>query len=228
MSSSPEVSQRVGAGSELRVDLWLDLTCPWCYLGTHRLAKAIDAACAEAAVGFVLRSFELNPGMSTEPVTVMEYLAAKFAGTIERAREMDSQVAALAQAENLPYTSDRPLANTFDVHRVLHLARGHGVANELFLNMQRRYFGGELNPFDPAALVETAAAAGIPADETSAMLAGDAYADSVRRELAKGRALGITGVPFAVFGDEYAVSGAQSTEVFAAAIQTALDTQAQK
>lgn len=201
------------------VELWLDITCPWCYLGRHRLEQAINAS--DSPVELILRSFELNPGMSTEPVSVLEYLAGKFAGTVERAREVDGQVAALATGDGLPYTSDRQVANSFDVHRVLHLARTHRVANELFRNLQRGYFGGDLDPFDPRTLRELAARAGVPAAETDAVLACDGYADSVRRELASGQALGITGVPFAVLAGRYAVAGAQSVETYAEAIRTA-------
>jgi predicted DsbA family dithiol-disulfide isomerase len=204
------------------VELWLDIGCPWCYLGRHRLDRAIEATASEGRVEVVLRSFELNPGMSTTPVTVAEYLAAKFAGTVARAREADDRVAALARADGLPYTVDRRIANSFDVHRVLHLARERGVGTPMFRALQRGYFAGELDPFDPETLVRVAADAGVPAGQTRAVLSGDGYAESVRREQAVGRALGITGVPFAVLGGAYGVAGAQSVEGYAAAIRTAL------
>ncbi|QSB13380.1 DsbA family oxidoreductase [Natronosporangium hydrolyticum] len=217
-----ETFPRASGESSLTVELWLDISCPWCYLGRHRLATAVDAASPGGGVEIVLRSFELNPGMSTEPVAVTEYLAAKFAGTVERAEQIDGQVAALARAEGLPYTSDRQLANSFDVHRLLHLARDYGVANEVFWTLQGGYFAGELNPFDHDVLVGAAAHADVPAAATGSMLTGDAYADSVRKELAAGRELGISGVPFTVLGGEYAVAGAQSVDVFTEAVRTAL------
>ncbi|HEY8472867.1 MAG TPA: DsbA family oxidoreductase [Natronosporangium sp.] len=205
----------------LQVELWLDISCPWCYLGRHRLDRAIEAAAAEHPVELVLRSFQLDPGLSTKQ-PVPEYLAQMFAGTVERGRAADQEVAALAAADGLPYTTDRSVANTFDVHRALHLARAHGVANRLFWDLQRGYFGGELDPFDTDTLVRTAAAAGVPADEARTALTGDAYADQVRRELAAGRALGITGVPFVGLGDGYGVTGLQSVDGYLAAIRTAL------
>lgn len=206
-------------GSTLEVDLWLDLGCPWCYLGRHRLDQAIQAS--DRPVALTLRSFELNPGMSAEPAPVLQYLADKFAGTIARAQEADGQVAALAAADGLPYTSDRRIANTFDVHRMLHLARTVGVAHEMFAALQRGYFGGDLDPFQPETLREVAVDAGVPAEQADAVLAGDAYADSVRQELATARKLGITGVPFTVLAGQYAVSGAQSVDTYAEAIRVA-------
>jgi len=200
------------------VELWLDIGCPWCYLGLHRLERAIEAA--GGGVELILRSFELNPGMPAA-VPVPEYLAEKFAGTVERALAADGEVAKLARADGLPYTSDRTIADSFDVHRVLHLARTHGAGTGMFRELQRGYFGGELDPFDPETLVRVAAGAGVPAAETRSVLAGDGYAGSVREELATARALGITGVPFTVLGGVYAVSGAQSVAVYTEAIRTA-------
>lgn len=219
-SQSRPSPQPPPAGAGLLVELWLDISCPWCYLGRHRLEEAIRTAAPAGGVELVLRSFELNPGMPAA-MPVLEYLAEKFAGTVERAREMDGQVAALARADGLPYTSDRQLADTSDVHRVLHLARTHGVGTAMFRELQRGYFGGELDPFDPETLVRVAADAGVPADETRSVLAGDGYAESVRKETATARALGITGVPFTVFGGKYAVAGAQSVEAYAEALRTA-------
>lgn len=208
-----------GTGTSLAIDFWLDLGCPWCYLGRHRLDLAIQAS--DRPVELTLRSFELNPGMSTEPIPVLEYLAGKFAGTVKRARAADGQVAALAAADGLPYTSDRRIANTFDAHRILHLARTSGVANEMFATLQRGYFGGDLDPFQPETLRRVAAGAGIPAERVDEVLGGDAYADAVRQELAAGRRLGITGVPFTVLAGRYAVAGAQSVEAYAEAIRMA-------
>lgn len=213
-------SPPTGTGSRLVIEVWTDIGCPWCYVGKHRLDQAIEATVPTGGVEVVLRSFELDPAMSTTPVPVTEMLAAKYGGTAADAHKMESRVAALGQAEGLPYTMDRSVANSFDVHRVLHLARAHDVGTEVFSTLQRGYFAGDINPFDHDTLIRVAADIGVPADETRAVLAGDAYADAVREEQAAGRALGITGVPFTVLGGQYAVSGAQSVEGYAAALAT--------
>lgn len=210
---------QVGDDAVLTAELWLDIGCPWCYLGFRRLDRAIEAVAADGEVRVVLRSFELNPGMSRQSVPVVEYLAKAVAGSVERAREMDGTVAALAAEEGLPYTSQRPIANTFDVHRVLHLTRQHGVANQVFRGLQGGYFAGELDPFDHETLVKVSEQAGVPAEQTREVLSGGGYAEAVRHEQAVGRALGITGVPFTVVGEKYAVSGAQSVEVYTETIR---------
>ncbi|MFF4274280.1 DsbA family protein [Streptomyces sp. NPDC001536] len=206
----------------LIIELWTDLGCPWCYIGKHRLEQAIAAATPVGQVQLTLRSFELDPDMSATAVSVPEVFVAKHGGTTEQARRMEMRMAELAQAEGLPYSVDRPAANTFDVHRVLHLARAHGVATPLFSTLQRGYFAGELNPFDKDELVQVAAEAGVPVEETRATLSGDTYTQAVRDERAAGLALGIQGVPFAVFNGTHAVAGATSVEGYTNAIAQAL------
>ncbi|GAA4722325.1 DsbA family oxidoreductase [Phytohabitans rumicis] len=219
-STSPGSSTR-DTGRALVIEVWTDLGCPWCYLGKHRLEQAITTA-AVGQVRVVLRSFQLDPDMAATPVPVPEVFVAKHGGTTEHARQMESQMAELAKAEGLPYSLDRPAANTFDVHRVLHLARTHGVATPMFSTLQRGYFAGLVNPFDQDVLIQVAADAGVPAQETRAVLSGDAYAQAVRAERATGAALGITGVPFAVFNGTHAVAGATSVRGYAAAIAQTL------
>ncbi|MFC8198038.1 DsbA family protein [Streptomyces sp. NPDC057298] len=218
-STAPE-SSTPDTGSPLVIELWTDLGCPWCYIGKHRLEQAVTtAAAAQAQV--VLRSFELDQDMASTPVPVPEVFVVKHGGTAEQARRMEAQMAELARAEGLPYSVDRPAANTFDVHRVLHLARAHGVATRMFSTLQRGYFAGELDPFDDDVLVQVAADAGVPAQETRALLSGDSYAQAVRDERAAGQALGITGVPFAVFNGTHAVAGATHVQGHTTAIAQA-------
>ncbi|MGW0577908.1 DsbA family oxidoreductase [Streptomyces sp. NPDC002920] len=218
-STAPE-SPTPDTGSPLVIELWTDLGCPWCYIGKHRLEQAVTTV-AVGQVQVVLRSFQLDQDMASTPVSVPEVFVAKHGGTAEHARRMEAQMAALARAEGLPYNVDRPAANTFDVHRVMHLARAHGVATPMFSTLQRGYFAGELNPFDDDVLVQVAADAGVPAEETRALLSGDIYAQAVRDERAAGQALGITGVPFAVFNGTHAVAGATHVQGYTTAIAQA-------
>ncbi|MBV1942696.1 DsbA family protein [Streptomyces sp. BV286] len=132
------------------------------------------------------------------------------------------KLAELAQAEGLPYSVDRSAANTFDVHRVLHLARAHGVATPLFSTLQRGYIAGVVNRFERDELVKVGAEAGVPAEATRATLSGDTYTQAVRDERAAGLAFGIQGVPFAVFNGTHAVVGATSVEGYTTAIAEAV------
>ncbi len=206
----------------LRVDLWSDLVCPWCYIGKRRLDRALEASGMDGEAEVVLRAFELDPGTPRTAAPVVEVLTRKFHASAEQVAAMESRIAGLAAAEGLPFVADRPYANTFDAHRISQLAADHGAGTTVFDALQRGLFAGTADPFDPATLRREAAAVGVPADQVDAVLQGDAYADAVRTDEALARDLGITGVPFTVFDMSVAVSGAQATDVFVRAIETAL------
>jgi predicted DsbA family dithiol-disulfide isomerase len=220
MSSTPEP-----VPAPLPVELWSDLVCPWCYLGEHRLRAAVEAVHAELGEErfvVVLRSFELDPTAGPETMPVPELLAAKTGGSLEDARAMDGRTRALAEAEGLPYTSDRLSGSTFAVHRLQHLARAHGRGPAFFRSLQRAYFAGEVDPFDATALTGAAVAAGLAAAEVQEVLAGDRYAEDVRADEAQARAYGVTGVPFVAVDARFGVPGAQSVEVYTEALRAAL------
>jgi len=208
-------------GTRLRVDLWTDLGCPWCYVGKQRLQTAIDQSGFADRVDLVLRSFELDPNTPHEPVSIPEVFVRKHGGSRENALRMEEQIKQLANAEGLPFTTDRMHANTLTMHRVLQLAERHSVGNRYFTALQRGHFAGELNPFDPETLVRVAVDAGVPEPEVREVIAGDAFTDEVRRDEAEARALGVTGVPFTVLDERLAAAGAQSVEVYRSALQQA-------
>ena len=224
MTTSSPVAGPAGPGparQRLRIDIWSDLGCPWCYLGKHRLETAIAASGHAGAIDLVPRSFELDPGTPHQARPVAEYLAAKMGWSPAQAAQMEAQLADLAQAEGLPFTGDRPYANSFDVHRVLHLAAAHGLAGELLGSLQRDLFGGRADVYGHDYLAGAAAGLGIDRARVEEVLAGDEYADAVRRDEADAGRLGITGVPFAVLDGRFAVPGASSVDGYARAIERA-------
>jgi len=214
--------------TRLRIDLWTDLGCPWCYIGTHRLRTAIAWSGLKDRVDLVLRSFELDPDTPEEPASVADVLTGTHGATSEDAQRMDQRIQQLATAEGLPFSRERRHANTLTVHRVLQLARRHGVADPFFTALQRGHFAGTLDPFAAQTLVEVATQAGLPEREAADVIAGEAFADEVRRDEAEARALGVTGVPFTVFDRRFAVSGAQSVEVDVSALQQAFGDRARR
>lgn len=129
---------------------------------------------------------------------------------------------AQAIAEGLPFESARVSANTFDIHRIMHLAKTYGAGLQVFDTLQREYFAGESSPFDNATLLRVCIAEGIPEDEVLAVLHSDQFADTVRLDEQYGHEIGITGVPFTVFDKKYAASGALSADDFANAIATVI------
>ena len=204
----------------LRIEVWSDIACPWCYLGKHRLETAIAGSPHADSTELAFRSFELDPTAPDQARPLLEHLAEKMGLGPERAEQMDARVREMARAEGLPYTSQRVHARSFDLHRLVHLAGSHGVGSPLLTRLFRDLFGGT-NVYDRTYLVDTAAEHGIPRERAGAVLDGDEFADAVRRDIAAAHRLGVRGVPFAVLDGRFAIPGALSVEGYARGIEQA-------
>jgi predicted DsbA family dithiol-disulfide isomerase len=198
----------------LEIEVWSDIVCPWCYLGNVRLKKAIERLDDAREVNVRTRSFELNPDAGASPVNNLAYLSEKFGVSEPEAVEMDSRLAALAAEEGVPFKIGRPTANSFDLHRVVWLAREYGLGEQLFDELQFSLFGAGEDVFDHKALVGKAEDFGIPVARTREVLAGDEFADAVRADQSMAAQIGVGGVPFAVVDRRYAIPGAASVEQY--------------
>jgi predicted DsbA family dithiol-disulfide isomerase len=209
----------------MRVDIWSDVVCPWCYVGKARFEKALSGFEHRDDVEVVFHSFELDPGYPKDKrgETNLQMLSEKYGMPADQARQAEGRVAGLAHAEGIGFNSERPVGNTFDIHRVLHLGLDKGVQPELMSAVNEAYFAQARPVFDHDVITQVAAGAGLDADEVSKVLASDAYADEVRQDEAQAGQLGISGVPFFVFDMALAVSGAQPTELFSQALNQAWD-----
>jgi predicted DsbA family dithiol-disulfide isomerase len=208
----------------MRVDIWSDVVCPWCYIGKARFQKALAEFEHWDQVEVVYRAFELDPTPRPpgQREKVFEMLSAKYGMSPEDALQAEDRVAGLARAEGLGYDSQRPVGNTFDLHRVLQLGREKGVQHEVLAAIYEAYFAQAREIFDAPVITAVAASAGLDADAVGNVLENsDLYADAVRRDEQEAGQLGITGVPFFVFDMALGVSGAQSTETFASALAQA-------
>lgn len=206
----------------MRVDIWSDVVCPWCYVGKARFEKALSGFPHSAEVEVVYHSFELDPGYPKDMrETTLAMLSRKYGMPEPQARAAEARVAGLAQAEGLGFDPDRPVGNTFDLHRVIHLGRAKGVQPELLSALNEAYFAQGRQVFDRDVIIEVAAAAGLDKDAVTDVLDGDAYADAVRRDEQEAREIGISGVPFFAFDMALGVSGAQPTETFTSALNQA-------
>ena len=205
------------------VEIWADVVCPWCYIGKRRFETALACFCERDAVEVVWRSFELDPGAPAErPENTTEHLVAKFGTSREQAEAMQERVAALAAAEGLELRFDRARGgNTFDAHRLLHLAADHGRGAELAERFFRGFFTDGEAIGSRAVLERLAVGAGMPASAVAAVLSSDRYTEEVRADERRARELGATGVPFFVFDGRLAIAGAQATDVFATALEEA-------
>ncbi|MEV6587284.1 DsbA family oxidoreductase [Streptomyces acidicola] len=210
----------------MRVEIWSDIACPWCYVGKARFEKALDAFPHRDQVEVVHRSFELDPHRAkgdTEPVLKM--LSQKYGMSEAQAQAGEENLRAQAAAEGLAYRAEgRDHGNTFDLHRLLHLAKEQGRQDTLIQILYRANFADERSVYADADtyLVELAVEAGLDADDARKVLADpQAYADEVRADEREAAQLGANGVPFFVLDRKYGVSGAQPAEVFARALTEA-------
>jgi predicted DsbA family dithiol-disulfide isomerase len=210
----------------MRVEIWSDIACPWCYVGKARFEKALEAFPHCEGVEVVHRSFELEPGRAKGDVQpVIKMLTKKYGMSEAQAQAGEENLGTQAAAEGLAYrTHDRDHGNTFDMHRLLHLAKAQGKQDELIQIFYRANFAEERSVFAEGdeRLVELAVTAGLDADDARKVLADPtAYADDVRADEREAAELGANGVPFFVLDRKYGISGAQPAEVFTQALTQA-------
>ncbi len=207
----------------MRIDIWTDLVCPWCYVGKRRFEKAFATFEHRGDVQVVHRSFQLNPAAPAGQTSPRrDALMSKYGLSEAQVDAMNARMEQTAAEEGLEYKlSGGVTGNTFDAHRVLHLAHDRGRQDEVIERLYRAYFTEQRSLFDHDSLVELAGEAGLDRDEVRRVLTGDEYADAVARDIAEARALGASGVPFFVIDQRYGISGAQPPEVFAQALERA-------
>ena len=208
----------------MRVDIWSDIVCPWCYVGNARFSRALADFEHGDQVEVVYRSFELDPSIPQGRATpILDVLASKYGMSQAQARQAEARVAALAGAEGLDFTVDRAMGNTFDAHRLVHFGREQGAQARVAKELYHAYFGEGRSVFGQDALVGVAAGAGLDPDAARHALENGSFSDEVRADEEEAGRLGISGVPFCVLGGKYGVSGAQPTETFAQALRQAWD-----
>ncbi|MGW9479791.1 DsbA family oxidoreductase [Saccharomonospora azurea] len=207
--------------SPLRVDVWSDIACPWCYIGKRRFEAALDVFGDTAEVTVTYRSFELAPDTPVDfDGSEVDFLAEHKGMPVEQVEQMLQQVTAIAASVGLRYDFDALRhTRTLLAHQALHHAKAHGKQLELVERLFRAYFTEGRHLGRAEELAGLAAEVGLDPDETLRVLKDDLYAGAVQSELRQARQFGIQGVPFFVFNDRYAVSGAQDPEVFLRALR---------
>jgi predicted DsbA family dithiol-disulfide isomerase len=209
----------------LKVEVWSDVVCPWCYIGKRRFEAALAGFAHRDEVQLVWRSFELDPSAppsTPEQGAYAQRLATKYGCSLVKAQEMLASMTAVAAGEGLDFRFDlaRP-GNTFDAHRLLHLALAHGKQGELKERLDHATFTEGSATSDHVALRALATQVGLPEGEVDAVLASERYSEAVRADEAQARAFGICGVPFFVIDGRYGISGAQPTDIILEALDKA-------
>ena len=197
------------------IEIWSDVVCPWCYIGKRRFEAALGAFEHRDQVQVTSRSFELDPSAPRSlDVDGTTHLAQKYGVSVEEARAMQQNIVDLAAAEGLELRFDiARRGNSFDAHRLLHLAAEYGLQWELKERLMRGYFTEGVPIGEPAALERLATEVGLPAENVLNVLDSDRYAEDVREDERTAAAFEISGVPFFVVDRSIGVSGAQPPEV---------------
>ncbi|OYO18064.1 protein-disulfide isomerase [Enemella dayhoffiae] len=207
----------------MKIDIWSDIVCPFCYLGKRELELALADFEHRDQVQISWRSFELDP--TIEPVsdnTLVQKIASKYGISEAESEQSQRQIAERAASLGLTFNWQQArFGNTFDAHRLVHLARELGLEQQAYELLLRAYFTDGVAVGDPAELQRLGEEIGLPEQRVRRLLSSDEFAAAVRADEQEARSLGISGVPFFVFADRYAVSGAQPQEVFANALAKA-------
>jgi hypothetical protein len=207
----------------MKVDVWSDVQCPWCYIGKRKFERGVELFGGEVEVEF--HSYQLAPDSPVDfEGSHLDYLTAKFGMPEPQVEEMLSNVSSIAAEVGLTYDFDSvQQTNTTQAHELLHLAKHRGLQDELNERLMRAYFieGRHIGHIDD--LVELGREVGLDPVEAREALEDGRYADAVDADIAQAQAYGITGVPFFVIDGRLGVPGAQSPEVFASALEQARD-----
>jgi len=208
----------------MRIDIWSDVVCPWCWIGKHRLQRGM-ALLGENAPAFAIHwhPFLLDPEAGTTPMPLRETYYAKFGG-IERTNQILANTRNTAREEGLPMDFDlgQVKVTTLPAHRLLWLAAREGDADAVIEALFRAHFAEGRNLADPGVLADAGAAGGLPQGRVAALLTGDEGQAEVRAALERAQAMGIRAVPSFVIDGRILVQGAQPPEVFADALRQAM------
>jgi len=200
----------------ITVDIWADISCPWCFIGKRRFEKALSQFAGKDAVEVTFRSFVMAPDTPADfPGTEAEFLTANMGMAAEQVRAMLGQATTVAAGEGLEYDFDNVKhSNTNLAHQLLHFAKTQGKQPALIEVLFSSYFEKGRRVSGVEDLVPLAIEAGLDGEGARAALETEVYAGGVEDDIAQAQAYGITSVPFFVFNSKYGVSGAQETAAF--------------
>ncbi len=204
----------------MKVEIWSDVMCPFCYIGKRHFEQAIEKLPFKNEIEVDWKSYQLNPEYhNTNNETVYDYLSRSKGMPIEQAKQMTKQVADMAANAGLKMDFDTNIpANTFNAHRVIHLAAKHNLQDLAEEKLFEAHFVNSKNIDETDVLVDLAVEIGLNKDEAVAVLNSDEFAEAVRYDIYESQNLGIRGVPYFVMDRKYGVSGAQPVQAFTDAL----------
>jgi len=208
----------------MKIEIWSDIACPFCYIGKRKLEKAIQKLPDSSSIQIEWKSFQLNPDLQTnENQNTLTYLSQTKGWTLDQTIQMTAQVAAMGREEGLNFDFEHTLvANTKQAHRLLHFAKEKGKQDELKERLFQVYFEEGKNIDQQDILLDCAEAVGLARSEAKLVLDSDSFDAEIDQDVYESRLIGVQGVPFFVFDRKYGISGAQPDEVFDQTLQQAL------
>lgn len=200
----------------MKIEIWSDVACPFCYIGKRRLEEALNGFEHQSDVEIEWKSFQLNPELKTNKIqSIHEYLAEAKGWTIEYAKQMGEQVTAMAEEVGLNYNMDATVvANTFNAHRIIQFAKTQNLGDAIEEALFKAYFMEGKNIDSKTELIEIAVSIGLNAAEAEKVLDEKQFSEQVEFDAYEAQQIGVRGVPFFVFNRKYGISGAQPLEVF--------------
>ncbi len=209
--------------NKLKIQIWSDIMCPFCYIGKRKIEEAIKQFEHKESIVIEWKSFQLDPSFVATPhESIAEHLAEKYGRDIDWANSSLQNMTENAKQSGLDFHFEKSiLANSLNAHRLMHLAKKYNRSNELKELLFKAYLteGKDVNNWNT--LEEIGVAVGLPIDEIVALITTDDYTKQVNEDQQEAQKLGVSGVPFFVIDNKYSVSGAQATEVFLQTIEKA-------
>jgi predicted DsbA family dithiol-disulfide isomerase len=211
----------------LNIDVYSDVICPWCFVGKHRLEKALAAVKDRFEARVTWHPFELNPDMPKEGLNRKEYRSAKF-GSWEKSLALDEQVKKAGEGEGINFRHDlmERTPNTFDAHKLILLAGREGVQDKVAAAVFNGYFVEGKDVGDRETLIAIATAARMDAEKVKTFFESEESTNAVNEAKEKGRELRINSVPNFIINNLVSFSGAQSVETFIMAFEQAANSAA--
>jgi protein disulfide-isomerase len=203
--------------AKMKVEVWSDIMCPFCYIGKRNYEAALEKFVDGDKIEIVWKSFQLDPSIPDDlgNVSVYQYLAERKGMSYEQSVKMHQQVVQIAHNAGLEYNFDKAvIANSFNAHRVIQMAKVNGLGDQAEERFFRAYFTEGKNLGDKEVLTTMGEEIGLTREQVSEALSNEEFAQRAKLDMAEAQSLGVTGVPFFVFNRRYAVSGAQPPETF--------------
>ncbi len=208
----------------MKIEVWSDYVCPFCYIGKRRLEEAIAQTNLQDQVEVVYKAYELDPNaVADSDESMVDVLAKKYNTSVEEAKAMTDNVALQAETVGLAYDfKQMNPANTFQAHRLAKFAEAKNVGEEMTERLLKAYFieGQKIGTFET--LLALAEEVGLDKEQVQNMFDSEQYIDEVKEDVVEAGQIGVQGVPFFVIDRKYAISGAQTTDTFVGALQKAL------